>query len=119
MGLEGVAVGTAEGVGEFRGGVIDVVAEGLDGKVEASVEKNQQSVNGSYGFVEMEGMPLQLASSVTIETWEHTGPARPDLLWQRACRSSIRSGQGPAGSQTPQGLPVDAHGLSGRGFRIC
>lgn len=38
--LEGVAVGTAEGVGEFRGRVVDVVTEGLDGKVEASVEKN-------------------------------------------------------------------------------
>lgn len=41
VGLEGVAVGTAEGVGEFRGGVVDVVTESLDGKVEASVEQNQ------------------------------------------------------------------------------
>lgn len=48
VGLEGVAVGTAEGVGEFRGGVVDVVTEGLDGEVEASVEKDQSSVNGSY-----------------------------------------------------------------------
>lgn len=119
MGLEGVAVGTAEGVGEFRGGVVDVVTEGLDGEVEASVEKNQSSVNGSYKFVEMEAMPLQLPSSITIETCEHTGPARPDLQWQRACRSSIRSGQGPAGSRTPRELPVDAHGLSEWGFRMC
>lgn len=67
----------------------------------------------------MEEMSLQLvASSITIETCKHTGPARPDLQWRRACRSSIRSGQGPAGSQTPQELPVDAHGLSERGVRI-
>jgi hypothetical protein len=63
--------------------------------------------------MQMEEMPLQLVSPITIEMYEHTGPARPDLQWQRACRSSIRSGQGPAGSQTPQELPVDAHGLSG------
>lgn len=49
----------------------------------------------------------------TIETCEHTGPARPDLRWRHACRSSIRSGQGPAGSQTLQERPLGAHGLSG------
>lgn len=64
----------------------------------------------------MEEILLQLASSVTIKTCEHTGPARPDLQWQRACRSSIHSGQGSAGSQTLQELPADAHGLSGGGL---
>lgn len=64
VGLEGVAVGTAERVGEFRGGVVDVVTEGLDGKVEASGEKSQLSVNRSCRFVEMEAMPLQLTSSI-------------------------------------------------------
>jgi hypothetical protein len=34
--LEGVAVGVAERVGEFLGGVGDVVAEGLSGEVEAT-----------------------------------------------------------------------------------
>lgn len=51
-----------------------------------------------------------------IKTCKHTGPARPDPQWQRACRSSIRSGQGPAGSRTPQELPADAHGLSRGGL---
>jgi hypothetical protein len=37
MWLEGVAVGFAEGVGEFFGGVRDVVAEGLGGEVEGTV----------------------------------------------------------------------------------
>lgn len=36
VGLEGVAVGLAEGVGEFRGGLVEVVAEGLGGEVEAA-----------------------------------------------------------------------------------
>lgn len=40
VGLEGVTVGTTEGVRELRGGVVDVVTEGLDGEVEASVEKD-------------------------------------------------------------------------------
>jgi hypothetical protein len=33
VGLEGVTVGTTEGVRELRGGVVDVVTEGLDGEV--------------------------------------------------------------------------------------
>lgn len=37
VGLEGVAVGVAEGVGELLVGVGDVVAEGLRGEVEAAV----------------------------------------------------------------------------------
>jgi hypothetical protein len=37
VGLERVAVGVAERVGEFFGGVRDVVAEGLGGEVEATV----------------------------------------------------------------------------------
>lgn len=37
MGLEGVAVGLAEGVGEFGRGLVDVVAEGLGSEVEATV----------------------------------------------------------------------------------
>ena len=60
-------------------------------------------------------VPLQLAS-IIIGSGKHTGPARPDLQWQRACRSSIRSGRGPAESRTPQELPADAHGLSGEGL---
>jgi len=36
VGLEGVAVGIAEGVGELLLGVRDVVAEGLGGEVEAT-----------------------------------------------------------------------------------
>jgi hypothetical protein len=36
--LEGVAVGITEGVGEFLVGVGDVVAEGLGGEVEATVD---------------------------------------------------------------------------------
>jgi hypothetical protein len=38
VGLEGVAVGVAEGVGEFLVGVGDVVAEGLGGEVEATAD---------------------------------------------------------------------------------
>jgi hypothetical protein len=34
--LEGVTVGFAEGVGEFFGGVRNVVAEGLGGEVEGT-----------------------------------------------------------------------------------
>ena len=37
MGLEGVAVGGAEAVGQLGFGVGEVVAEGLGGEVEASV----------------------------------------------------------------------------------
>jgi hypothetical protein len=39
VGLEGLAVGTAEGVRELCGGVVDVVTEGLGGKVETTVEE--------------------------------------------------------------------------------
>jgi hypothetical protein len=38
VGLEGVAVGGAEGLGELAGGFGEVVAEALGGEVEASVE---------------------------------------------------------------------------------
>jgi hypothetical protein len=61
---------------------------------------------------------MQLVYSA-IEGFEHTGSARPDLQWRRACQSSIRPGQGPAGSQTPQELLIDAHGLSVSEFRMC
>ena len=38
VGLEGVAVGIAEGVGELLVGVGDVVAEGLGGEVKTTTE---------------------------------------------------------------------------------
>jgi hypothetical protein len=38
VGLEGVAVGIAEGIGELLVGVGDVVAEGLGGEVKATVD---------------------------------------------------------------------------------
>lgn len=37
VGLEGLAVGVAERIGEFFGGIGDVVAEGLGGEVKAAV----------------------------------------------------------------------------------
>jgi len=40
VGLEGVAVGGAEGLGELAGGFGEVVAEALGGEVEASVERD-------------------------------------------------------------------------------
>ena len=60
----------------------------------------------------MEEKPFSLALSIAIEAWGLTGPARPDLRWQCVSWSSIRSGQGPAESQTQQELPADAYGLS-------
>jgi hypothetical protein len=38
VGLKGVAVGGAEGLGELAGGFGEVVAEALGGEVETSVE---------------------------------------------------------------------------------
>lgn len=41
--LESVSIGLAEGVSELLGDVVDVVAEGLDGEIKATVDS---TING-------------------------------------------------------------------------
>lgn len=41
--LEGVSIGLAEGVSELLGDVVDVVTEGLDGEIKATVDS---TING-------------------------------------------------------------------------
>jgi hypothetical protein len=48
VGLEGVTVGTTEGVRELRGGVVDVVTEGLDGVLIVTEEANCNSISSIY-----------------------------------------------------------------------
>jgi hypothetical protein len=55
VGLECVAVGVAERIGEFLGGVGDVVAEGLGGEVEAAADF-LVLYNHNYGG---KGIPVQ------------------------------------------------------------
>jgi hypothetical protein len=55
VGLECVAVGVAERIGEFLGGVGDVVAEGLGGEVEAAADL-LVLYNHNYGG---KGIPVQ------------------------------------------------------------
>lgn len=66
MGLERVAVGAAERVGELGAGVLEAVVESLVGEVEATVAF---MVSGC----------LHLQNSVRL-----TGPARDHPRWQRA-----------------------------------
>lgn len=50
VGFEGVAVGVAEGDGEFVGGVGEVVLDGLGGKIETAGEGEGGLVGGSGGW---------------------------------------------------------------------
>lgn len=97
MGLEGAAIGMAEGGRQFLLRVLEVVTKSLGSEVEAAIDQ-MGSVTYSHVWISQVVPEAKVPGRLT-------GPARPDPQWQCACHSSIRSGQVPAESETQQEQP--------------
>lgn len=98
---QGLAISVAEGVSEFLVWVLVGVTERVQNEVKAPI-----------GTQEIQPLPFHLYFAGAIEECLLTGPARPNLQWQRASWSSTRSAQGPEESQTQRVLRAGDCGFS-------